>query len=102
MIVSILSLGFADLAFFHLLTHALFKALLFMCAGMVIHRVKECQDIRNMGRLVTCIPLTRVCMNLANLALCGIPFLAGFYSKDLILEVAFIREVNIFRFFYMF
>lgn len=98
-IVSILSLGFADLAFFHLLTHALFKALLFMCAGMVIHRVKECQDIRNMGRLVTCIPLTRVCMNLANLALCGIPFLAGFYSKDLILEVAFIREVNIFRFF---
>ncbi|XP_069936579.1 NADH-ubiquinone oxidoreductase chain 5-like [Cherax quadricarinatus] len=98
-IMSILSLGFADLAFFHLLTHALFKALLFMCAGMVIHRVREYQDIRNMGRLVICMPLTRVCMNLANLALCGIPFLAGFYSKDLILEVAFIREVNIFRFF---
>ncbi|XP_069945648.1 NADH-ubiquinone oxidoreductase chain 5-like [Cherax quadricarinatus] len=97
-IISILSLGFTDLAFFHLLTHALFKALLFMCAGMVIHRVKEYQDIRNIGRLVICIPLTRVCMNLPILALCGMPFLAGFYSNDLILEVAFIREINIFRF----
>nr|CDN96559.1 NADH dehydrogenase subunit 5 [Cherax quadricarinatus] len=96
--MSILSLGFADLAFFHLLTHALFKALLFMCAGMVIHSVKEYQDIRNMGSLVMCMPLTSVCMNLANLALCGMPFLAGFYSKDLILEVAFMSEVNIFSF----
>nr|YP_009116478.1 NADH dehydrogenase subunit 5 [Cherax bicarinatus]AJD80506.1 NADH dehydrogenase subunit 5 [Cherax bicarinatus] len=97
--MSILSLGFADLAFFHLLTHALFKALLFMCAGMVIHGVKEYQDIRNMGSLVMCMPLTSVCMNLANLALCGMPFLAGFYSKDLILEVAFMSEINTFSFF---
>nr|YP_009116491.1 NADH dehydrogenase subunit 5 [Cherax boesemani]AJD80519.1 NADH dehydrogenase subunit 5 [Cherax boesemani] len=97
--MSILSLGFADLAFFHLLTHALFKALLFMCAGMVIHSVKEYQDIRNMGSLVVCMPLTSVCMNLANLALCGMPFLAGFYSKDLILEIAFMSEINIFSFF---
>nr|YP_009002535.1 NADH dehydrogenase subunit 5 [Cherax quinquecarinatus]CDL72612.1 NADH dehydrogenase subunit 5 [Cherax quinquecarinatus] len=92
--MSILALGFADLAFFHLLTHALFKALLFMCAGMVIHSVKEYQDIRNMGSLVVCMPFTSVCMNLANLALCGMPFLAGFYSKDLILEVAFMSEIN--------
>nr|CDL72664.1 NADH dehydrogenase subunit 5 [Cherax sp. HG-2014a] len=97
--MSILSLGFADLAFFHLLTHALFKALLFMCAGMVIHSVKEYQDIRNMGSLVVCMPLTSVCMNLANLALCGMPFLAGFYSKDLILEVVFMSKINIFSFF---
>ena len=88
-ILRILSLGFSVLAFFHLLTHALFKALLFMCAGVVIHNVTEFQDIRYIGSLCSKIPLTRTCINLANLALCGTPFLAGFYSKDLILEVAF-------------
>nr|QXU57684.1 NADH dehydrogenase subunit 5 [Cherax cairnsensis] len=97
--MSILALGFPDLAFFHLLTHALFKALLFMCAGVIIHGVKEYQDIRNMGSLVLYMPLTSVCMNLANLALCGMPFLAGFYSKDLILEVVFMSWVNFFIFF---
>nr|QXU57645.1 NADH dehydrogenase subunit 5 [Cherax punctatus] len=97
--MGILALGFSDLAFFHLLTHALFKALLFMCAGVIIHSVKEYQDIRNMGSLVLCMPLTSVCMNLANLALCGMPFLAGFYSKDLILEVVFMSQVNFLVFF---
>nr|YP_009002548.1 NADH dehydrogenase subunit 5 [Cherax dispar]CDL72638.1 NADH dehydrogenase subunit 5 [Cherax dispar] len=97
--MGILALGFPDLAFFHLLTHALFKALLFMCAGVIIHGVKEYQDIRNMGSLVLCMPLTSVCMNLANLALCGMPFLAGFYSKDLILEVVFMSSVNFSIFF---
>nr|QUL61630.1 NADH dehydrogenase subunit 5 [Coenobita brevimanus] len=92
--LSILALGFKDLAFFHLLTHALFKALLFMCAGAMIHNVKEYQDIRLMGSLVTSMPLTCMCMNLANLALCGTPFLAGFYSKDLILEIAFMSWIN--------
>lgn len=93
-IISILSLGFANLAFFHLLSHALFKALLFMCAGAIIHNIKDYQDIRVMGGLVLQIPLTTFCMNLANLALCGSPFLAGFYSKDLILEIAFISPIN--------
>nr|ASS30643.1 NADH dehydrogenase subunit 5 [Coenobita variabilis] len=92
--LSILALGFKDLAFFHLLTHALFKALLFMCAGAMIHNVKEYQDIRLMGSLVISMPLTCMCMNLANLALCGTPFLAGFYSKDLILETAFMSWIN--------
>ncbi|YP_004563977.1 NADH dehydrogenase subunit 5 (mitochondrion) [Homarus americanus] len=96
--LSILALGFADLAFFHLLAHALFKALLFMCAGVVIHAVKEYQDIRCMGSLVFSMPLTSTCMNLANLALCGMPFLAGFYSKDLILEVAFMSNINLLAF----
>ena len=94
-IIRILSLGCANLAFFHLLRHALFKALLFICAGAVIHNVKDYQDIRVIGRLVNQIPLTTFCINLANLALCGSPFLAGFYSKDLILEVAFISSINI-------
>ena len=65
-----------------------------MRAGSIIHRVGDYQDIRVMGALVKYIPLRVIMINLANLALCGTPFLAGFYSKDLILEVAFINEVN--------
>nr|YP_009563991.1 NADH dehydrogenase subunit 5 [Alpheus inopinatus]QAX91341.1 NADH dehydrogenase subunit 5 [Alpheus inopinatus] len=92
--MTILSLGWAELAFFHLLAHALFKALLFMSAGSIIHSVGDYQDIRVMGRLVGYMPLSVMMINLANLALCGSPFLAGFYSKDLILEVAFMNELN--------
>lgn len=90
-----LGMGYPNLAFFHLLTHALFKALLFICAGAIIHNFKEYQDIRLIGNLARWMPLTCMCMNLANLALCGIPFLAGFYSKDIILEVAFRSVINI-------
>nr|YP_005296385.1 NADH dehydrogenase subunit 5 [Cambaroides similis]AEV66759.1 NADH dehydrogenase subunit 5 [Cambaroides similis] len=96
--LSILSLGFFDLAFFHLLTHALFKALLFLCAGVMIHNLKDFQDIRMMGSLAFNMPLTSMCMNLSNLALCGMPFMAGFYSKDLILEVAFMSNINFISF----
>nr|AFR34054.1 NADH dehydrogenase subunit 5 [Scylla paramamosain] len=92
--LSILSLGFSDLAFFHLLSHALFKALLFMCAGIIIHSVGGYQDIRFMGNLVKFMPLTVSYMTIANLALCGFPFMAGFYSKDMILEVAFMSWIN--------
>lgn len=93
-IIRILALGFPILAFFHLLTHALFKALLFICAGVLIHNEKDYQDIRAIGSLRSSLPLTCMCINLANLALCGTPFLAGFYSKDLILEVATISNIN--------
>nr|QUT08466.1 NADH dehydrogenase subunit 5 [Exhippolysmata ensirostris] len=89
-----LSMGWSELAFFHLLAHALFKALLFMCAGSVIHSAGDYQDIRVMGGLVGFMPMSVVSMNLANLALCGAPFLAGFYSKDTILEKAFLSEMN--------
>nr|WRK67293.1 NADH dehydrogenase subunit 5 [Nemopistha sinica] len=94
LMMSILSMGFYNLAFFHLLSHALFKALLFMCAGSVIHNMKNTQDIRYMGGLIKMMPLTCSCLNVANLALCGMPFLAGFYSKDLILELLLMSEVN--------
>nr|YP_009128365.1 NADH dehydrogenase subunit 5 [Tribolium confusum]AJP09529.1 NADH dehydrogenase subunit 5 [Tribolium confusum] len=87
LMMMILSLGSYELAFFHLLTHALFKALLFMCAGNIIHSLSNCQDIRFMGGLVSFMPLTCVYFNVSNLSLCGIPFLSGFYSKDLIAEV---------------
>nr|YP_010503038.1 NADH dehydrogenase subunit 5 [Oeneis buddha]UXD78906.1 NADH dehydrogenase subunit 5 [Oeneis buddha] len=99
LMMSILSMGYYELAYFHLLTHAMFKALLFMCAGKVIHLMNDSQDIRMMGGLVTYIPLTSLCLNISNLALCGIPFLAGFYSKDLILEVVSMSNLNFLVFF---
>ena len=102
LIISILAIGFPKLAFFHLLTHALFKALLFICAGAIIHNIKNSQDIRDIGCLSIHIPYTTSCLNVANLALCGIPFLAGFYSKDLILEIVSLSYVNIFSFFLFF
>nr|YP_010233771.1 NADH dehydrogenase subunit 5 [Brunneifusus ternatanus]QTA29871.1 NADH dehydrogenase subunit 5 [Brunneifusus ternatanus] len=83
-----LGLGMPYLALFHLYTHALFKALLFLCAGMFIHNSSNTQDIRHMGMLFSQAPLTTTCMNIANLSLCGAPFLSGFYSKDLILELS--------------
>nr|QXG15694.1 NADH dehydrogenase subunit 5 [Sarcophaga depressifrons] len=102
LMMSILSMGYYKLAFFHLLTHALFKALLFMCAGAIIHNMNNCQDIRLMGNLSLMMPLTSSCFNVANLALCGMPFLAGFYSKDLILEMVSLSYINLFSFFLYF
>nr|YP_010616656.1 NADH dehydrogenase subunit 5 [Euthalia franciae]WAW79843.1 NADH dehydrogenase subunit 5 [Euthalia franciae] len=99
LMMSILSMGFYDLAFFHLLTHAMFKALLFMCAGSIIHMMNDNQDIRMMGGISLYIPLTSLCMNISNLALCGIPFLAGFYSKDMILEMVSMSNLNIMIFY---
>nr|AVN67576.1 NADH dehydrogenase subunit 5 [Schultesia lampyridiformis] len=102
LMMSILSVGFPELAFFHLLTHALFKALLFMCAGVMIHSMKDSQDIRFMGNLSFQMPLTSSCLMISNFALCGMPFLAGFYSKDLILEMVSLSYLNIFGFFLFF
>nr|WHL46533.1 NADH dehydrogenase subunit 5 [Phalera grotei] len=95
LMMSILSMGMPILAFFHLLTHAMFKALLFMCAGVIIHLMNDIQDIRYMGGISFFIPLTSLCMNISNMALCGIPFLAGFYSKDMILEMVSFSNLNL-------
>nr|APX39934.1 NADH dehydrogenase subunit 5 [Longitarsus candidulus] len=86
LMMSILALGSYKLAFFHLLIHALFKALLFMCAGGIIHSLNNCQDIRYMGSLIKQMPLTCMYMNICNWSLCGLPFMSGFYSKDLVVE----------------
>nr|YP_010975290.1 NADH dehydrogenase subunit 5 [Aneogmena fischeri]WNX92424.1 NADH dehydrogenase subunit 5 [Aneogmena fischeri] len=102
LMMSILCMGNYKLAFFHLLTHALFKALLFMCAGSIIHNMNNNQDIRLMGGLSFMMPLSCSCFNVANLALCGMPFLAGFYSKDLILEMVSFSYLNFFSFFLYF
>nr|QID03467.1 NADH dehydrogenase subunit 5 [Choroedocus capensis] len=102
LMMSILAMGYPGLAFFHLLTHALFKALLFMCAGSMIHNLNDSQDIRFMGSIVNFMPLTSVCFNVSSLSLCGMPFLAGFYSKDLILEMVCLSWVNCLIFFLYF
>nr|YP_004021530.1 NADH dehydrogenase subunit 5 [Megacrania alpheus adan]BAJ24589.1 NADH dehydrogenase subunit 5 [Megacrania alpheus adan] len=99
LMMSILSFGYIYLSFFHLLTHALFKALLFMCSGVIIHTFKDCQDIRYFGNLFFQMPLTCLCFIVASLCLCGIPFLSGFYSKDLILEIYSMSYINLFSYF---
>ncbi|WP_454018167.1 NADH-quinone oxidoreductase subunit L [Azospirillum sp. Marseille-Q6669] len=76
-------------AMFHLFTHAFFKALLFLGAGSVIHALHHEQDMRNMGGVWRKIPFTYAVMWIGNLALAGLPFFAGYYSKDMILEAAF-------------
>lgn len=81
-----LSLGLKELCVFHLFTHALFKALLFLCAGGIIHSHHHLQDVRKLGSCWYFMPISTACLNIANLSLCGFPFLSGFYSKDLILE----------------
>lgn len=89
-----ISLGLYDLAFFHLVIHALFKAILFLSAGAIIHAVGGSQDIRICGNLLRRTPFLTSCINYANLSLSGIPFLAGFYSKDLIIELASRGNLN--------
>jgi NADH-ubiquinone oxidoreductase chain 5 len=107
LIVAAVSIGLVGLAFFHLLTHALFKALLFMCAGVFIHTMRDSQDIRFIGGLSFQIPFTTICFGVSSFALCGIPFLAGFYPRDLILEMVSFRYINsvgflLFFYFYWF
>ena len=74
---------------FHLMNHAFFKALLFLSAGSVIHALSDEQDMRKMGGLRQILPLSYAVMLIGSLALMGFPYLAGFYSKDIILEVSY-------------
>tara|TARA_Y100001970_G_scaffold95369_1_gene120162 strand:+ start:9255 stop:11168 length:1914 start_codon:yes stop_codon:yes gene_type:complete len=83
--------GAYNVAIFHLFTHAFFKALLFLGSGSVIHAFKDEQNINKMGGVWKKLPYTYVLMIIGTLALTGFPFLSGFYSKDAIIEFAYLR-----------
>ncbi|MBX7076459.1 MAG: hypothetical protein K1X33_03955 [Methanobacteriaceae archaeon] len=87
----ILACGLSNysVSLFHLMNHAFFKALLFLSAGSVIHAMADEQDMRKMGGLVKVIPVTYVMIVIGSLALMGFPFLTGFYSKDILLELTY-------------
>jgi len=82
-----------NVGIFHLSNHAFFKALLFLSAGSVIHALADEQDMRKMGGLLKVIPYTYATMFIGSLSLMGFPFMAGFYSKDIILELAFSKFI---------
>ena len=76
---------------FHLFNHAFFKALLFLSMGVIIHALMDEQDLRRMGSLINFLPYTSVMVFFGSYALLGLPFLAGFYSKDILLEIMYVR-----------
>ena len=95
-IIIILGIGNPILSFFHLISHAFFKAILFMCAGIIIHNIKDYQDIRKIGYRFFNMHFSISIIIIANISLCGLPFISGFYSKDFIIEIILIKGKNLF------
>nr|CCI69401.1 NADH dehydrogenase subunit 5 [Longipodacrangonyx sp. 1 MDMBR-2012] len=96
LMMMIISLGMPELSFFHLITHAMFKSTIFMCAGIMIHNMMGSQDLRMSGNFFISGPFLGLFFSITNMSLCGFPFLAGFFSKDLILENILANNINIF------
>nr|YP_009468947.1 NADH dehydrogenase subunit 5 [Changeondelphax velitchkovskyi]AVC55482.1 NADH dehydrogenase subunit 5 [Changeondelphax velitchkovskyi] len=95
-------MGSYYLSFIHLLIHAVFKSLLFLCSGVFISGYLGVQDIRYMGSLGLQSPLVSSCFLISLFSLCGLPFYSGFFSKDFIIELAILSEINFFYFFIFF
>ena len=96
--VMICGLSNYSVSLFHLMNHAFFKALLFLSAGSVIHAVSDEQDMRKMGGLINILPFTYVMILIGSLSLMGFPYLTGFYSKDLILELMYEKYYIVFAY----
>ncbi len=96
--VMVCGLSGYSVSLFHLTNHAFFKALLFLSAGSVIHAISDEQDLRKMGGLVGLLPYSYAAILVGSLSLMGFPFLAGFYSKDLILELFYESRAHVFAY----
>lgn len=94
LIMMILRMGYRILTFFHLLVHAIFKSILFMGAGIVIHFMSIIQDIRILGGVNKFMPIVIIRFYISLMSLCGFPFISGFYSKDLIMEFIYLININ--------
>nr|UZT67432.1 NADH dehydrogenase subunit 5 [Melanips sp. ZJUH 20220003] len=94
LMMMMLSMQLTNYVFFHLISHAMFKSLLFLCSGIMIHFMNNNQDIRFMGNLINETPLIIMIFNFSNLSLCGFPFMSGFFSKDLLYEMIINFNMN--------
>nr|AVT44063.1 NADH dehydrogenase subunit 5 [Podagrion sp. JY-2018] len=95
LMMMIYSFKMYELTFFHLIIHAMFKSMMFMCSGVMIHYTQGCQDIRFYSNMKELMPMTSSVMMIGNFSLCGLPFMSGFYSKDQILESMFMGGMNL-------
>nr|QTJ63464.1 NADH dehydrogenase subunit 5 [Sycophaga agraensis] len=94
LMMMIFSMKNYELTFFHLITHAMFKSLMFMCSGIMIHHMNNYQDIRFLSNIHIKMPITSSMLIVSSLSLSGLPFLSGFFSKDLILEFFSINKLS--------
>nr|AHA52578.1 NADH dehydrogenase subunit 5 [Triraphis sp. QL-2013] len=96
LMIMTISLNLPKLSFFHLINHAMFKSLLFLCSGIIIHNYFNNQDLRFISLMNYNMPMINLIFNIASLTLCGMPFLTGFYSKDIIIEMILMKNNNLF------
>nr|YP_010350251.1 NADH dehydrogenase subunit 5 [Virgulibracon endoxylaphagus]UOK09631.1 NADH dehydrogenase subunit 5 [Virgulibracon endoxylaphagus] len=102
LMILMICLNFTKLAYFHLITHAMFKSLLFLCSGIIIHNYLNNQDIRFLSFVNNFLPTINLIFNMSLLTLCGLPFLSGFFSKDLMIEMFLMNKFNMIMFILIF